>query len=146
MYPTFDEAIAPFKVVIEIPVAWGEMDAFQHVNNIVYFRYFESARIAYFERAGWVANSEPGQIGPILASTSCSFKFPLTYPDTIAVGARITKIETDRISMHSRVVSRRYGRIAAENEAVIVSYDYARRRRAPLPDAIRQAIEALEQL
>ena len=39
-----------YPVVIEIPVAWGEMDAFQHLNNIVYFRYFESARIAYFER------------------------------------------------------------------------------------------------
>ncbi|MCB0148997.1 MAG: acyl-CoA thioesterase, partial [Caldilineaceae bacterium] len=46
------DLLAGYPVVIEIPVAWGEMDAFQHVNNIVYFRYFESGRIAYFERAG----------------------------------------------------------------------------------------------
>ena len=40
--------VADYPVVIETPVAWGEMDAYGHVNNIVYFRYFESARIAYF--------------------------------------------------------------------------------------------------
>ena len=45
-----DELLAHCPVVIEVPVAWGEMDSFQHVNNIVYLRYFESARIAYFER------------------------------------------------------------------------------------------------
>jgi acyl-CoA thioester hydrolase len=45
-----DISIDGYPVVIEIPIAWGEMDAFQHVNNIFYFRYFESARIAYFGR------------------------------------------------------------------------------------------------
>lgn len=39
--------IAQYPVVVEVPVAWGEMDAYGHVNNIVYFRYFETARIAY---------------------------------------------------------------------------------------------------
>jgi acyl-CoA thioester hydrolase len=46
------DLLAEYPLVIEIPVAWGEMDAFQHVNNIVYLRYAESARIAYLERAG----------------------------------------------------------------------------------------------
>jgi acyl-CoA thioesterase FadM len=43
-----------YPVVIEVPVAWGEMDAFGHLNNIVYFRYFESARIAYFHKIGLI--------------------------------------------------------------------------------------------
>jgi acyl-CoA thioester hydrolase len=47
-----NESLASCPVIIEIPVAWGEMDALRHVNNIAYFRYFESARIAYFERLG----------------------------------------------------------------------------------------------
>ena len=59
------DLLAGYPVVIEIPVAWGEMDAFQHVNNIVYFRYFESGRIAYFERAGWTTRERTGGIGPI---------------------------------------------------------------------------------
>lgn len=44
------QSLEGFPVVIELPVVWGEMDAFAHVNNVVYFRYFESARIAYLER------------------------------------------------------------------------------------------------
>ncbi len=48
------EILKHYSVIIETPVAWGEMDAFQHVNNIVYFRYFESVRIAYFEKIGYL--------------------------------------------------------------------------------------------
>jgi len=70
-----------YPVVIEVPVAWGEMDAFGHVNNIVYFRYFESARLAYFYKLDLIDMMTKTGIGPILASTSCRFKIPLTYPD-----------------------------------------------------------------
>ena len=58
------DPLAGYPVIIEIPVAWGEMDAFQHVNNIVYFRYFESARITYFERTGLIAYMEQTGSGP----------------------------------------------------------------------------------
>jgi len=47
------ELLATFPVVITIPVAWGEMDAYGHVNNSVYFRYIESARIKYLSEVGW---------------------------------------------------------------------------------------------
>ena len=137
------DLLAGYPVVVEIPVAWGEMDAFQHVNNVVYFRYFESGRIAYFERAGLTAVNEG--VGPILGSASCKFKFPLTYPDTVLVGIRVGEIGEDRYTMHFRIVSTRHQRIAAEGEGVVVSYDYTIGRKAPLPAAVRQAIEALEQ-
>ena len=103
-------------MVIEIPVSWGEMGSFQHVSNIVYFQYFESARILYSERLGLHGlkdNTNTG-IGPILGSTSCKYKFPLTYPDTVSVGAKIVSVEKDRFSMKDVVVSRRHNRIAAD--------------------------------
>ena len=43
-----NELLKDYPVTVEVPVVWGEMDAFSHVNNVVYFRYFETARIAYF--------------------------------------------------------------------------------------------------
>jgi acyl-CoA thioester hydrolase len=144
MYPSLEEALQPFAVVVEIAVAWGDMDALQHVNNIMYFRYFETARIAYFERVGWLLPAAGATVGPILASTTCNFKFPLTFPDTVAVGARVTQIEADRVTIHSRAVSRRHSRIAAENDALVVAYSYAEKRRAALPDEVRARIEALE--
>jgi len=57
-----------------VPVTWGEMDTFQHVNNIVYFRYFESERLAYFYKLDLIDLMTRTGIGPILASTSCRFK------------------------------------------------------------------------
>ena len=138
------DLLAGFPVIIEISVAWGEMDAFQHVNNIVYFRYFESARIAYFERTRLMEMMNETGVGPILASTSCKYKFPLTFPDTALVGTRVTDIGEDRFTMIYRTVSTRHNLVAAEGNGVIVSYDYRTNRKAPLPPVMRAQIEAIE--
>ena len=130
-----------FPTVVDFPVAWGEMDAFGHVNNVVYFRYFENARIEYLRRIGFV---ECVAVGPILASTHCRFRRPLTYPDRLHAGCRTTEIGADRFTIEYRLVSERLGAVAAEGGGVVVSYDYAAARKAPLPDAVRQAIEGLE--
>ncbi len=78
--------LAEFRVVITLPVQWGDQDAFGHVNNTVYFRWFESARIAYFARIGLshALNADP--IAPILASISCDYRRPITFPDTVQIG------------------------------------------------------------
>jgi acyl-CoA thioester hydrolase len=138
------ELLETYPVVIEIPVAWGEMDSLRHVNNIVYFRYFESARMAYFQRLDiWDYMNETG-IGPILASTQCKFKIPLTYPDTVSVGAKISGLEADRYVMKYVAVSHEHGKVAAEGEGLVVSYDYRALKKAPLPDEIRERIKILE--
>jgi acyl-CoA thioester hydrolase len=133
-----------FPVVVIFPIAWGEMDAFQHVNNSVYFRYFESARIAYFERLEFMEHMQATGVGPILASTQCRFRIPLTYPDTVRVGAKIADIAADRFVMRYAVVSQRLQKLAAEGEGVIVSFNYRESQKAPLPEVIRQRIAALE--
>lgn len=129
-----------YPVIVRWPVAWGDMDAFAHVNNVVYFRWFESARIAYFAALAWT----PGGVGPILAHTSCAFRAQLTYPDHVDIGARVDEVGDDRFTMRYRVVSERHGRIAAEGEGRVISFDYARGVKAPLPAEIRAAIERLE--
>ena len=82
------ELISDYPVSIEIPIAWGDMDAFTHVNNVVYFKHFESVRIAYFEKLSFMQFKDQTGIGPILASTQCTYKIPLTYPDIVTAGAR----------------------------------------------------------
>jgi acyl-CoA thioester hydrolase len=139
-----EELLAGFPVVIEIPVAWGEMDAFQHVNNIVYFRYFESARIAYLERSGFLETMSQTRIGPILAETLCRFRRPLTYPDTLSVGTRVSEMGEDRLVVQHRVVSHKLGAVAAEGEGTLVAYDYQEKRRAAIPDEVRRRIQELE--
>jgi acyl-CoA thioester hydrolase len=138
------DLLAGYPVILDITVAWGEMDAFQHVNNIVYLRYAESARIAYLEQAGLSETMEGTGIGPILASINCRYLFPVTYPDTVRVGTRVTEIGADRFTVHFRIVSTRHQRVAAQGDSVIVSYDYRTGSKVPLPEAMRAAILALE--
>ncbi|MFU8821484.1 MAG: acyl-CoA thioesterase [Gammaproteobacteria bacterium] len=139
-----DDPLAGFPVKVDIPVAWGEMDAFGHVNNVVYFRYFESARIAYFAAVGYMDLMRATGVGPILAATECRFRLPLEYPDTVTVGARVAEIEEDAFLMRYFAVSRAHGRVAAEGSGRIVSYDYEQKRRAPLQAILRERLEHLE--
>lgn len=136
--------LSSFPVRLPIRVAWGEMDAFAHLNNTVYFRYFESARIAYFERMAILPSAAPSSVGPILASTSCRFRAPITYPDSVEVGARVRELSRDRFTMEYAVYSERLARIAATGEGVIVSYDYAASRKVDLPEPWRVRIDELE--
>ena len=134
----------PYPVRIVVPVAWGDMDAFAHVNNTVYLRWFESARIAYFERMSILEPGAPKELGPILASLSCRFKAPLAYPDTVEVGVTVTEVGEDRFTMVYEVWSRALDRVAAKGEGLNVSYDYAAGRKAPLPAWWRDAIHRIE--
>jgi len=141
-----ERKLEDYPVVVEVPVAWGEMDAFGHVNNIVYFRYFETARIAYFEKLDVPEFLERDPIGPILAETTCRFRTALSFPDTVSIGARVMSIGEDRFVMHYAVFSRKLGRIAAEGEGTMVCYDYRENRKAPVPEKLRQRIEETERI
>lgn len=139
-----ENILGDFPVIIEIPIAWGEMDAFRHVNNVAYFRYLESSRIAYFEKMnGWAYLEQTG-VGPILATTHCRYRIPLTYPDVVSVGARVSNIGDDRFTMKHIIVSHRLSKIAAEGDGVLVTYDYRKKRKVPLPADLRQSILDIE--
>ena len=133
-----------FPLIIEVPIAWGEMDSMGHVNNIVYFRYFESARLAYFERVGFIEEMKNSGVGPILATTTCRFRIPLTYPDRIHVGASVRDVKEDRFTMRYNIVSETHAKTAADGDGLIVAYDYHAKKKAPLPEVVRDAIDAFE--
>jgi acyl-CoA thioester hydrolase len=124
-------------------VKWGEMDAMQHVNNTTFFRYFECARMKFWENLEKASHGKfPKTIGPILASTSCRFRRPLYYPDKIAVGAKLTSIAEDRFTVEHVVWSEREQSLVAEGEAVIVSFDYATKKKVALPQVWRDFMES----
>ncbi|HET7461072.1 MAG TPA: thioesterase family protein [Longimicrobium sp.] len=133
-----------YPVIVELPVFWGDMDAFRHVNNIVYFRYFESARIEYLERIGFRQEETNGGIGPILHSTQARFLRPIEWPDSVIVGARTVEVGEDRFRQEYRLVSKASGELAAAGGGVLVSYDYPNARKAPLPPRVVEAIRQLE--
>ncbi len=139
-----EELITKYPVIIEIPIAWGDMDAFQHVNNIIYFKYFESARIAYFEKINFLNVMNTTGIGPILASTQCKYRIPLAYPDRISVGARVDTMGNESFTMKYSVVSHAHKKAAASGEAMIVTFNYKNNFKTQVPDEIKRSIIELE--
>lgn len=140
------ELSSGYPVLIEIPIAWGDLDAFQHVNNRVYFKHFESARMAYLEKIGFLEIMKRTHIGPILASTQCKFKIPLTYPDQVTVGAKVGTLEKDRFTMEYAVISHKHRKIAALGDGVLVTFDYQTNMKVAIPEDIRQRISDLEKM
>jgi acyl-CoA thioester hydrolase len=139
-----NDPLAGFPLTIEIPVQWGDQDAFQHVNNTLYLRWFESSRIAYTRKLGLWDLIETQGIGPILASTKIDYRRPLTFPDTVKIGSRVIKVGRTSLTLEHRVVGMTSNEVAAEGMAVIVLYDYKKAEPTPIPDEIRRAIEAFE--
>jgi acyl-CoA thioester hydrolase len=141
---TMQALLAKFPVIVRQSVQWGDMDYYRHVNNVVYFRYFENARLAYFERLGWPEFERATGIGPILAATTARFRRALTYPDTIAIGARATDIGSDRFGLEHVIVSETQQQVVTEGTGLVVTYNYGEERKVPLPEEIRRRIETLE--
>ncbi len=139
------DLLADYAIIVPIAVAWGDMDAYQHVNNVVYLRWFETARIAYFLATQVVIEAGmPQGVGPILATATCRFRAPVTFPDDVRVGIRVSTVDRDRFTMEYAVASERLGRLAATGDGIVVSVDYATGKKAPLPEAWRQGILRVE--
>lgn len=135
-----DKFRSEYPYVMEARVEWADMDVFQHVNNTVYLRYFERVRMELFFEYGFFDYMIEHNIGPILASTQCKFKAPLSYPDNIHIGTTIADIEDDRFVMLFAVYSEAFGRIAAEGDGVIVYYDYHKAEKTSIPEQLREKL------
>jgi acyl-CoA thioester hydrolase len=133
-----------YPVVLHQNLIWRDMDAYQHINNAVYFRYFEDARIAYFKKSGIVEHMERFNIGPILASTHCDFRAPLVFPDIIQVAADVVEIGSKRFKMNYVVYSEKLNKIAAEGSGLVVYYNYASQQSCEIPQGVVSAIKVLQ--
>jgi acyl-CoA thioester hydrolase len=100
---TAPELLKDYPIALTLPILWGDQDAFGHVNNVVYFRWCESARVAYLNDTGLQALMSQSNLGPILASIKCDYLRQLNFPDTVRIGARITRIGTKSVSMEHAI-------------------------------------------
>lgn len=129
-----------FPIHTAINVAWGEMDALQHVNNVVYFRYFETARIDFFNQIGLMKTLKTQGIGPILAETKCRYKRPVVFPDTLWVGTKIGELGQDRFTMEYHIYSESQQSITTIGSADVVVFDFKNNCKSQIPAEIRSAL------
>jgi acyl-CoA thioester hydrolase len=141
---TIPPELADYPSVVMLPVLWGDMDSFQHVNNAVFFRWFETARIDYLEETGLRNLLSEQHLGPILAAISCNYRRQVRFPDTMLIGARVTSIGRSSMKMIHLAYSQQQATIVADGESTIVCFDYKANKSTPLPDAVRQRLAKVE--
>jgi acyl-CoA thioester hydrolase len=119
-----------------IPIRWGDMDAMAHLNNTVYFRLIEEARIQWFNALDMVAL--PTGDGPILAHAACDFLKPMTYPSTAKVTQTVSRVGRSSIDLDC-VIERveEPGVAYAKCKSVVVWMDYQAGKSAPWPERLR---------
>ena len=118
-------------------IRWGDMDAMLHVNNTVYFRYMEQARISWIDSWG-VGNTADQAEGPVIATAGCRFKRPLKYPGDVEVMVYAGRL--GRTSMPTYYEIRRTDEpevVYATGEALFVWVDNRSGRPAPFPEPVR---------
>jgi acyl-CoA thioester hydrolase len=125
---------------MRMPIRWGDMDAMGHVNNTVYFRYFEQARISWFDEIGCAPG--PAAEGPVIVNARCSFIKQLKYPGEIEVSSLVGPAGRSSFEMiHEIRLAGADGQVAplvvAEGGAKIVWVNFPAEKSVPLPDRVR---------
>jgi acyl-CoA thioester hydrolase len=114
----------------------GEMDAFGHVNNVIYYRYMESARIAYMDKLGILREN----IYTVVASNQCKYMCPVFYPDQLKIGVRVEEVRHSAFRMSYLLWSDGQQQIVAMGDAVIVCVDKEHMLKIAIPDNIRKKL------
>jgi acyl-CoA thioester hydrolase len=133
-----------FPSTLEIVVQWGDMDAAGHVNNATYLRWFETARIQYLADIGLDVVNPSEEADFILGWQECKYIFPVTFPDTVHIGIRVTGIREDRLVMQARMFSARHQRLAAIANGDMVTYNYRLLKKVMVPETLINRVSAFE--
>ena len=132
--------LSDYPVIHEQPVAWGDMDAFGHVNNVMYYRYIESARIRYMDEL----NIFQQDVYTVVASNQCKYIRPVFYPDQLKIGVRVEEIRNSAFRMSYLLCSEVQKTVVALGEAVIVCVNKDSMFKTEIPEIIRQKITEIE--
>lgn len=133
-----------FRHFVALPAQWGDMDMLGHVNNVIYFRYVESGRIAYFDR---LLGSDPaiwGGEGPILAEIQCRFIRQMRYPAQMEIGTRTLRIGSRSLSLECAIFIQDEATPVASSQAAVVWFDYRQQKAVLIPEQLRSTIRAFE--
>jgi acyl-CoA thioester hydrolase len=138
-----DEHDLSFIFRTPIEVRFRDIDALGHVNNAVYFTYFEMARSAYLQAISGRAFA-PGEFGIVVAEARCRYRSPAFFGEQLIAEVTTCSIRSRSFELRYRITSEKDGRLVAEGTTVQVAFDNASQRAVALPPDFRQAVEQFE--
>lgn len=123
-----------------LPIRWGDMDAMNHVNNTVYFRYMEQARIEWLESLGYGTGQHTDE-GPVIVNAGCTYLVPLVYPGDVEVRMFIGHPGRSSLPTHYELRLQGNEKLYATGDAKMVWINPASGRSIPLPGNMRALAE-----
>lgn len=126
-------------------VRFGDLDAMKHLNNVVFLRYFESARIAFIRRLvpeHDPAHPEDDDFGVIFAECHIAYRSPVYFDEEVEVECSVGEVRRSAFQVLFRMTVGE--RLAAEGYGWLVGFDYTTQRATPLPERLRHALEVAE--
>ena len=136
------EPRAAYRHVLPITTRWADNDQYGHVNNVVYYQYFDTVVNRYLIEAGALDVSGGEAIG-LVVETACRYFAPTSFPDTIHAGLRVAHLGTSSVRYEIGLFANDADRAAAQGHFVHVYVDRIARRPVPLPAVLRAALEPL---
>lgn len=133
---------AAYKAFREMTTRWGDNDVYGHVNNVVYYGYFDTAVNQYLVEAGALDIARSEVIG-LVVETGCRYVSPLAFPDRVTAGLRVAHIGTSSVRYEVALFRNDAAIASAQGHFVHVYVDRATTRPVPLTDALRRALAPL---
>jgi acyl-CoA thioester hydrolase len=119
---------------IEMDVRWGDQDRYGHVNNTVYFRFFEEARVQWLDKIGIPIDGNA--TGPVVLQTSATFLRPLNYPCRIRIILKAGEPGRSSLPLFHEIIDARNGALYCEGFVKLVWVDHGTTKSTPLPEAL----------
>lgn len=133
-------ALGDFPYVLPIQTRWMDNDVYGHVNNVVYYAYFDTVINRFLVEEGGL-DPQRGEVIGLCVESQCRYLAPSAYPDELEAGMRVARL--GRSSVRYEIGIFRQGALCASGHFVHVFVDRSSRRPVPLPESIRAALERL---
>lgn len=131
-----------YRHFLPITTRWMDNDVYRHVNNVVYYSFFDTAVNEYLMRQG-LLDLEHSPVVSLVVDTGCTYFRPVAFPDTVHCGLRVGELRRSSVRYEIGIFRNDEERAAAQGHFVHVTCDRATHRPVSIPDAMRRALHAL---
>ena len=134
---------ADYRHFLAIPTRWADLDAYAHVNNVVYYAYFDTVVADYLLRRNALDLTTSPVIG-LVVETGCRFLAPISFPDVVTAGLRVARLGNTSVRYEIGIFRGEEDAASAEGHFVHVYVDRATQKTpTPLPPALRDVLAPL---
>lgn len=131
------------STTLKLRIDWSELDLFGHVNNVVFYRYIQSARVRFWEQIGLYELFERNKIAPLLASASIDFKKPLKYPGTAIIQYEPAFVKNTSFGLGYTILNEQNDTVALGKD-IMVLFDFSENSKLVISDNLRENIDKLK--